>query len=194
MKNSAKYGSGVLAILLGVLALEGGYVNHPSDPGGETNMGITKTTAVEHGYTGPMKELPQEVALSIYADSYVYKPGFDGVINLSEPVGTKLVDAGVNVGQGRAARWYQESLNSFSRSCKDYPCIKADGNIGKKTIEAHQNLIKKRGKVLSCKILLRAVDSRQGYHYLSLTHLQDFTVGWFSHRIGNVSEEDCEID
>ena len=194
MKNSAKYGGGVLAILLGVLALEGGYVNHPSDPGGETNMGITKTTAVEHGYTGPMIELPQEVALDIYAESYVYKPGFDGVISLSEPVGTKLVDAGVNVGQKRAARWYQESLNSFSRSCRDYPCITADGNIGKKTIEAHQNLIKKRGKVLSCKILLRAFESHQGYHYLSLTHLQDFTVGWFSHRIGNVSEEDCEID
>lgn len=191
MKNSAKYGGGILAILLGVLALEGGYVNHPSDPGGETNMGITKTTAVEHGYTGPMKELPQEVALSIYADSYVYKPGFDGVVSLSEPVGTKLVDAGVNVGQRRAARWYQESLNSFSRGCRDYPCITADGVIGKKTIEAHQNLIKKRGYVLSCKILLRAFESHQGYHYLSLTHLQDFTVGWFTHRIGNVSEEDC---
>lgn len=194
MRNSAKYGGGILAILLGVLALEGGYVNHPSDPGGETNMGITQTTAVEHGYTGPMKELPQEVALNIYADSYVYKPGFDGVVNISEPVGRKLVDAGVNVGQRRASRWYQESLNSFSRGCKDYPCISTDGIIGKRTLEAHENLIKKRGEVLTCKLLLRAFESHQGYHYLSLTHLQDFTVGWFSHRIGNVSEEDCEID
>ncbi|HFC6667126.1 TPA: glycosyl hydrolase 108 family protein, partial [Neisseria meningitidis] len=28
-----------------VLSHEGGYVNHPKDPGGETNWGITKRTA-----------------------------------------------------------------------------------------------------------------------------------------------------
>ncbi len=29
-----------------VLSHEGGYVNHPQDPGGETNWGITKRTAM----------------------------------------------------------------------------------------------------------------------------------------------------
>ena len=192
MRNSAKYGGGVLAILLGVLALEGGYVNHPSDPGGETNMGITKTTAVEHGYTGPMIELPQEVALDIYAESYVYKPGFDGVRSLSEPVGTKLVDAGVNVGTGRVSKWYQQSLNAYSRNCKDYPCITVDGVIGSNTISAHRKLIRVRGSKLSCQLLLKAVDSYQGSHYLSLTSMGAFTVGWMDHRIGNVKVSDCE--
>lgn len=191
MKNSVKYPSAILAIILGILAVEGGYVDHPSDPGGETNKGITKSTAVQHGYTGSMKDLPEEVAIDIYAQTYVYKPGFDGVIELSEPVGKKLVDAGVNVGQGRAAKWYQTSLNSFSRNCKDYSCIKVDGAIGPNTLAAHKALIKKRGSVLSCKLMLRSLDAQQGYHYLSLTNLQDFTVGWFSNRIGNVPEESC---
>ena len=192
MNKSVKYPSAILAIVLGILAVEGGYVNHPSDPGGETNKGITKTTAVEHGYTGSMKDLPDEVAIDIYAQTYVYKPGFDGVVELSEPVGTKLVDAGVNVGQVRAARWYQTSLNSFSRSCRDYPCVKVDGVIGSNTLAAHRALIAKRGSVLSCKLMLRSLNAQQGYHYLSLTSLQDFTVGWFSHRIGNISEELCD--
>ena len=31
---------------------EGGYINHPSDPGGETMYGITKAVAVANGYAG----------------------------------------------------------------------------------------------------------------------------------------------
>lgn len=192
MRKSVKYPGAILAIILGILSVEGGYVNHPSDPGGETNKGITKATAVQHGYTGSMKDLTDEIAIDIYAQTYVYKPGFDGVVELSEPVGTKLVDAGVNVGQSRAAKWYQSSLNSFSRNCRDYPCITVDGVVGPNTLAAHRALIIKRGSALSCKLLLRSLDAQQGYHYLSLTNLQDFTVGWFTHRIGNVPEELCD--
>lgn len=194
MKKSVKYPSAILAIILGVLAVEGGYVDHPSDPGGETNKGITKTTAEEHGYTDSMEDLPDEVAIDIYAQTYVYKPRFNEVTEISEPVGAKLIDAGVNVGPSRAARWYQTSLNSFSRNCKDYPCIEVDGIVGPNTLAAHRALIIKRGNALSCKLMLRSLDVQQGHHYLSLTNLQDFTVGWFSHRIGNVPEELCDED
>ena len=34
-----------------VLHHEGGYVNHPKDPGGETNLGVTKRVYQEHGGT-----------------------------------------------------------------------------------------------------------------------------------------------
>lgn len=180
------------SIIAGIIAVEGGYVNHPLDPGGETNYGITKKVAVQHGYTGPMKDMPESVAFNIYADSYIAKPRFDKVIEVSEPVGTKLVDMGVNVGQGRAAKWYQIALNSFSRGCTDYPCVIADGIIGDKTITAHKNLINKRGSVLSCKLLLRGLDSQQGAHYMGLTSLATFNVGWFSNRISNVDEQLCE--
>jgi hypothetical protein len=64
-----------LAIIAATIALEGGYVNHSADPGGETNMGITKVTAVQHGYTGPMRTLPRGVAESIYYDQYLVPAG-----------------------------------------------------------------------------------------------------------------------
>ena len=32
-----------------ILHHEGGYVNHPKDPGGETNLGVTKRVYEEHG-------------------------------------------------------------------------------------------------------------------------------------------------
>lgn len=190
--NKTAYPALIGSIIAGIIAVEGGYVNHPSDPGGETNYGITKKVAVQHGYTGSMKDMPESVAFDIYADSYIAKPRFDLVIEVSEPVGTKLVDMGVNVGQGRAAKWYQTALNSFSRGCVDYPCITADGAIGAKTITAHKNLINKRGSVMSCKLLLRGLDSLQGTHYMGLTSLATFNVGWFSNRISNIDEQLCE--
>ena len=36
---------------------EGGYVNHPDDPGGETNLGVTKKVYVASGGKKSMKKL-----------------------------------------------------------------------------------------------------------------------------------------
>lgn len=191
MKN-AKYPALIGVILAGLLIVEGGYVNHPTDPGGETNYGITKKVAVEHGYTGPMEYLPREVAMDIYATTYISKPKFDKVLEISEPVGVKLVDTGVNTGYSRAIKWYQQSLNNFSRGCRDYSCVVVDGSIGPATLNAHKKLIDKRGKVDTCKLLLRGINTYQGEHYMKLTSLSTFNVGWFLHRINNVSEEGCE--
>lgn len=190
--KNAKYPALVGAILAGLLIVEGGYVNHPADPGGETNYGITKKVAAEHGYTGPMEHLPKEVAMDIYATTYISKPKFDMVLEISEPVGVKLIDAGVNTGYARATKWYQQSLNNFSRGCTDYPCIRVDGSIGSETLNAHRNLINKRGEVDTCKLLLRGINTFQGEHYMNLTSLSAFNVGWFLHRINNVKEDSCD--
>ena len=40
-----------------ILHHEGGYVNHPKDPGGETNLGVTKRVYLENGGTKYMKDL-----------------------------------------------------------------------------------------------------------------------------------------
>ena len=43
-----------------ILHHEGGYVNHPRDPGGETNFGVTKRVYEEWGGTKDMKDLTKE--------------------------------------------------------------------------------------------------------------------------------------
>ena len=123
--------SGVAAaIIAAVFALEGGYVNDPKDPGGETNHGITKTVAQQNGYTGSMKDLTQEMAASIYYKDYIEKPGFVPMLEISPVVSQKLVDAGVNTGTTRPSRWFQTGLNALSRGCKDFPQINVDGKVG----------------------------------------------------------------
>lgn len=182
----------ILAIVTAVLGVEGGYSNNPRDPGGETNHGVTKAVAVENGYTAPMKEMPQEVAIQIYTEQYVNKPGFTPFAQLSPAVAHKLVDAGVNTGVSRPSRWLQISLNSLNRGGKDYPAIQVDGKVGPGTVAAYQGLVRVRGKIKACELVLKALDSQQGSYYLSLTNLSDFTVGWLDHRIGNVPLSRCK--
>ena len=45
---------------------EGGYVDHPEDPGGETNLGVTKKVYQEWGGTKNMKDLTVEDVAPIY--------------------------------------------------------------------------------------------------------------------------------
>lgn len=58
-KKATVVGAILLAIAV-TLGLEGGYVNDPVDPGGETNHGVTIGTARERGYEGPMRNLKRE--------------------------------------------------------------------------------------------------------------------------------------
>lgn len=81
------------------LKWEGGYVNHPADPGGETNWGITIKVARDNGYTGPMKTMPLAVAMDIYRRRYAKPVGFDAH---RAGVDYSLLDYGVNSGVSRA--------------------------------------------------------------------------------------------
>jgi lysozyme family protein len=56
---------------------EGGYVNDPSDRGGETNHGVTVAVARAFGYRGAMRDLTKDTALEIYRARYWIQPGFD---------------------------------------------------------------------------------------------------------------------
>ena len=53
-----------------VLSHEGGYVNHPKDPGGETNWGVTKRTAMANGFNGSMRAMTREQAIGIYRKAF----------------------------------------------------------------------------------------------------------------------------
>ena len=187
-------GALVAAVVAGVFAIEGGYVNDPNDAGGATNHGITEQVARQHGYAGPMQSLPKGMAQDIYISSYIEQPKFDRVLASSPAVGTKLVDIGVNAGTGRAARWFQQSLNDLSRAGRDYAVVTVDGAIGSRTLAAYRALEQKRGRVKACELMLKMLDGYQAAHYTRLAQGKanaSFIVGWIDHRVGNVPASRC---
>lgn len=193
-KTWASIGALIIAVIGGVIAVEKGYVNDPNDSGGETNHGITVAVARQHGYEGPMQELPEDTARSIYAETYIKAPLFDRVLSLSPAVGTKLVDIGVNAGPGRAARWFQQSLNDLGRGGRDYMPVSVDGAIGPRTMSAYRALEQRRGRVKACELVLKLLDGYQTAHYTRLAQGRanaSFLVGWVDHRIGNVPVNRC---
>lgn len=105
-----------------VLAHEGGYVNHPSDPGGATNFGITERVAREWGYKGHMRDLPRETAVAIYRKNYWDRVQGD---KLPDAVAFQVLDAAVNHGTGNAVRWLQRAAG-----------VADDGSIGPVTLAA----------------------------------------------------------
>ena len=106
-----------------VLSWEGGYVNHPSDPGGETNLGITAQVARAYGYRGPMNRLTHDWARRIYRQGYWLRIGAEALP--AHPLRLVLFDAAVNSGPGQALKWLQKELN-----------LTADGILGPLTLEA----------------------------------------------------------
>lgn len=113
-----------------IFKFEGGYVNHPKDPGGPTNRGITLKTA--QAFWKPdataedVKAMPKSVAEDIYRKQYADKVGFDTL-----PSGIDLVcfDAGVLSGPARAKGWlkgvttveqYQAKRLAFYQSLKTW--------------------------------------------------------------------------
>lgn len=183
------------AIIATVLSVEGHYVNNKNDPGGETNHGITKVVAVQHGYTGDMKLLSKELATSIYYQDYIVKPGFAPFLELSPAVAEELVDTGVNTGTDRPSRWLQASLNVLSNQGKSYPVVAVDGRVGPGTVNSYRALQKVRGPTQACQLIVKSLDAQQGQYYLTISQnspaLQTFTAGWLLNRVGNVPLSHC---
>lgn len=89
-----------------VLGHEGGYVNHPRDPGGETNWGVTKRTAQANGYTGAMRSMTRDQAVEIYHKAFWLRYHAD---KMPDAVAFQFFDACVNHGYGNAARMLQRA-------------------------------------------------------------------------------------
>jgi lysozyme family protein len=115
------------AALKETLKWEGGYVNHPADPGGPTNFGVTQR--VYDGYRGgkglpkqSVRYIGQGEVQAIYGQLYADKIRFD---DLPAGIDLAVFDAAVNSGPGQAAKWLQRALG-----------VKVDGVIGPATILA----------------------------------------------------------
>lgn len=183
-------GAVAAALIAGVIAIEGGYVNDPKDPGGETNMGVTKKVAVQNGYNGPMRQLPREVAVSIYYDRYLVAPGYAPLIEIDAAVTEELFDTTVNMGPPRPSRWFEQAINDF---CGTHLAI--DGRIGPQAVGAYAACQKEVGATTLCLATLNHLDEQQRAEYGRLVRinpkLQRFYKGWIAHRIGNVDRRKC---
>ena len=146
--------------LKAILHHEGGYVNHPKDPGGETNLGVTKRVYEEFGGTKDMKELTVEDVAPIYKKGYWDKMKGD---DLPSGLDLCVFDFGVNAGPGRSAKYLQTMIGTV-----------ADGGIGPNTLKAVANYVEEVG-------LEQAVENfqeaRQGY-YEKLSTFDTFGKGW----------------
>jgi len=171
-----------------LLDREGGYVDHPSDPGGATRYGITERVARRHGYRGHMRDLPREVAKHIYAVDYWDGPGFAGVAALAEDVAAEMFDTGVNMGVGVASTFLQRALNGFNLRGKLYPDIVEDGNVGPATLSALKAYLKNRG-VDAERVLVSALNCFQGERYFLICEgrepSEDFLYGWMRTRVAD---------
>ena len=87
-----------------ILHHEGGYVNHPKDPGGETNLGVTKRVYEEWGGKKDMKDLLVEDVAPIYKKNYWDRMKCD---QLPSGLDLCVFDFGVNAGTGRSAKMLQ---------------------------------------------------------------------------------------
>lgn len=149
-----------------VLKHEGGYVNHPSDPGGETNYGITKAVALKNGYTGPMRSISMFVVADIYRKAYWDRARCD---ELPPLLRYPVFDAAVNSGASHAVKWLQRALG-----------VTEDGLIGQQTIAAAN----RADPALTAARLT-------GYRLAMLTglkHFDQFGRGW-TRRIASVLME-----
>ncbi len=168
-----------------LLKREDGYVDHPADRGGPTNHGITEAVARAYGYHGRMQDMPVSVAKAIYVERYWFAPGFDKINEHSTVVAEELLDTGVNMGTGVAARFLQRALNVLNSEGKHYPDITVDGAIGRMTIAALRAYLAHRGKDGHV-VLFRALDSLQGARYIEIAEgrasQEAFVHGWFLHR------------
>ena len=172
-------------IIDGIIDVEGGYVDDPSDSGGETNFGVTVSVARANGYHGPMRDMLRKVAYDIYTAKYWDKVCGDQLTALCEPVAKEVVDTAVNMGPGRAGKFLQRSLNVLNNRARLYPDLVVDGDIGPSTLSALAEYLEKRSDGVS--VLVRALNCLQGAFYIKLAERREkderFVYGWFKHRV-----------
>ena len=143
-----------------LLKHEGGYVNHPRDPGGETNHGVTRL--VWQRWVGrelkdnEMKYLTQADVAPLYKHEYWKKIKGD---DLPSGLDFFCFDWGVNSGTSRSAKALQGIIGATQ-----------DGGIGPKTLKM---LAEHDAK----EVLNKMHDKRQGF-YEGLSTFDTFGKGW----------------
>ena len=96
-----------------VLKHEGGYVDHPKDPGGATNLGATKKVWEE--WVGhEVDEKAMRALTPADVDTLYRRKYWDKIKGDDLPTGVDyaVFDAAINSGPGRAAKWLQSAVGA----------------------------------------------------------------------------------
>jgi lysozyme family protein len=152
-----------------VLKAEGGFVNHPRDPGGMTNLGVTRNVWREWTKRdvdeAEMRALTPELVEPMYKAKYWDACKCD---DLPRGIDYAVFDAAVNMGPGRAAKLLQAALG-----------VTADGVIGRATIAA--------AAAVDPAELLEAFSLGKEAFYQSLPTFGTFGKGWLN-RVAHVQD------
>lgn len=158
---------------------EGGYVNHPNDPGGATKYGVTEATARAHGYNGDMQDLPRDTAAQILIEEFYIKPKIHLITSAS--VREEVLDSAVMSGPVTAIKWLQRALNQFGSE----PQLKEDGILGYNTRARLEAFLMHYRKKDGEQVMWKALNSYQGYYLMELGEWsKDFKFGWLRNRVG----------
>jgi lysozyme family protein len=141
---------------------EGKYSNHPADPGGETQYGISKRSYPSLD----IKNLTLDTAKTIYYADFWLATGCDKV---PESVAFQIFDTAVNSGVKTAIRMSQRVVGAVE-----------DGVLGPKTIQALQNMPPQK--------FIALFNSERLKFMASLDAWQTFSKGWALRIASNLRE------
>ena len=153
-----------------MLKSEGGYVNHPSDPGGRTNLGVTQATW--ENWIGRQSDESEMRSLTSDKVEPMYRKKFwDAVRGDELPTGIDylMFDFAVNAGAGRAIKTLQTSIG-----------VTADGAFGPVTMAAVKSF-------KPVKLIERFSQAKEDF-YRSLNTFDVFGKGWLN-RVAKVKAE-----
>ena len=170
-----------------VIGREGGFTNDALDKGGPTIWGITEQVARAYGYAGDMKAMPRTTAVEIYRKRYWLSVGFDKVAAIMPDIAAEMFDAGVNMGQARAAKFLQRALNLLNRQASDYPDIDVDGGVAALTIAALAGYRKARPDAEGAAVLLWLMRAFRAGRYAEIAEAnptqERFEYGWLARQV-----------
>jgi lysozyme family protein len=150
-----------------MLKSEGGYVDHPADPGGMTNLGVTKATW--ENWVGRESDEAEMRSLTPEKVEPLYKKKFWDAVRADElPVGLDylMFDFGVNAGPGRAIKLLQSAVG-----------VTPDGGFGPLTLAAVQ-------AIDPVELIEKFSQAKEDF-YRSLGTFATFGKGWLN-RVADV--------
>ena len=160
-----------------VLLHEGGYVDDPVDPGGETNFGISKRAFPNED----IANMTRKRAIEIYHQKYWDKVHLDMVAD--KLLAADIFDMGVNAGPRTGVELAQVAANMLNNYVRDKTLVE-DGILGPKTAAALNKMSLSRDG----NVLLQVYKALRIGYYEKLMDanksLRKYSKGWLRRAVG----------